>query len=385
MSEQICTKCTMDTTVPRITFDLDGVCNYCYLQNELELEYPIGPMGDLHLENLYGKIRVNKKNKQYDCIVGISGGRDSTYLLYHLTKEAGLNCLAVHFNDGFGNPVAGENMQKMTRKLGVDLRTISADWRESKDIKLACLKSSTPDLNLGVDLGLGAALYGVATAENIKYVFIGQSFRTEGIAPLEWNYLDGRYLEALHRKFGTIELRKWQPTNPGFHLNWQHLLYYTVFRRISVVAPLYYMNYVRSEVDKILLRELDWINPGAHYFDDLYQALLTHIVRRKFNIDRRKFNYAALVRSGQMTREEALNKIKSIYSVEDSKIISLCLKRLEITEDDLEFFINEPPKTFNDYPNLLTVIRRFSYFVKILTMLHIIPKSLYKKYCSGLI
>ena len=245
------------------------------------------------------------------------------------------------------------------------------------------VKASVPDLNLGVDLGLGAALYGAAASEGLRHVFIGQSFRTEGIAPLEWNYLDGRYLAAIHRKFGAVELRPWRANDPGFHLNWNHLFYYTVIRRIRVVTPFYNMDYVRSEVDEVLARELNWKDPGGHYFDDLFQALLTHVIRRKFNIDRRKFNYSALVRSGQMSRDDALSKIAGTYSVEDPKIISLCIKRLGITQDDLERFILAPPKFFWDYPNLLQPIRRLSWFIKILAEL--IPKSTYEKYCGGLI
>jgi len=372
----------MDTSVPRISFDSEGICNYCYFQSDLEVDYPIGPAGDKHLTKLYKKIRLQGRDKKYDCVVGLSGGRDSVYLLYHLTKTIGLRCLAVHFNDGFGNPIAGKNMQNITNKLNVDMRTISADWRESKDIKLTCLKSSTPDLNLGLDLGLAAALYGVAAAENLNYVFIGQSFRTEGVAPLEWNYLDGFYLEALHKKFGSVVLRPWKPNDPGFHLNWHHLLYYIVYRRIKVVTPFYYMNYVRTDVDEIIKREVGWVDPGAHYFDDLYQALLTHVLRRKFKIDRRKFNYSALIRSGQMSRDEALSRMESVYNVEDPKVISLCIKRLGITEVEFEELLATPPKTFRDYPNLLGIIRKFSFFIKIIALLHLVPKTTYRKYCS---
>jgi hypothetical protein len=179
------------------------------------------------------------------------------------------------------------------------------------------LKASTPDLNLATDLGVTAALYGVAAQENLKTIFVGQSFRTEGIAPLEWNYLDGRYLHAIHRRFGSIALRPWKPDDPGFHLDWNHLLYYSVFRGIRVITPYYFMNYVRTEVDQIIKDELGWVNTGAHYYDDLYQSLLTQILRTKFNIDRRIFNYSALIRSGQMTRQSGLDLTREVYAVED--------------------------------------------------------------------
>ena len=293
MNVRVCSRCVMDETVPRIRFDEKGICNFCKFQNLMEEEYRLdNPQTRQRLDAIYAKAKKQGKGKAYDCIVGISGGRDSTYLLYYLTREIGLRCLAVHFNDGFGNPTAGENMHKSVKKLNVDLRTISADWRESKDLKIACLKASTPDLNLATDIGLTAALYGVASSEFIQTVFVGHSFRTEGVAPLEWNYLAGLYLKAIQERFGVTPLRKWRPNDPGFHLNWNHLLYYSVFRRIRLVTPFYFIPYVRKDVDIVLKRELDWVNPGAHYFDDLYQALLTRVIRTKFCIDRRKFNYS---------------------------------------------------------------------------------------------
>lgn len=375
----------MDTSVPRISFDANGVCNFCHFHDLLEEEYPLDGSGTQQLERIYESNRAQGRGKEYDCVVGISGGRDSTYLLHHLTRNVGLRCLAVNFNDGFANPVAGENMRKATRKLGVKLRTISADWRESKDLKLACLKGSTPDLNLATDVGLGAALYGVAAAEGLRYIYVGQSFRTEGIAPLEWNYLDGRYLRAIHDRFGSIKLRPWKSDDPGFHLDWNHVFYYAVIRRIRAITPYYFMEYVREDVDKVLTTELDWVNPGAHYYDDLYQSLLSYVIRTKFGIDRRKFNYSALVRSGQMTREDGLDRLSGVNAVEDPKVIDLCIKRLGLTRDEFDAIIDTPPKTFWDYPNLVTLLRRFSFAVRMLSDAHVIPKSTYIKYCSGII
>jgi hypothetical protein len=276
-------------------------------------------------------------------------------------------------------------MKKTVGILGIPLRTISADWRESKDLKLSLLKASTPDLNLATDIGLTAALYGVAAQENLKAVFVGHSFRTEGIAPLEWNYLDGCYLHAIHSRFGSITLRQWKPNDPGFHLDWQHFLYYSVVRGIRVITPYYFMNYVRTEIDQIIKDELGWVNTGAHYFDDLYQSLLTQVVRNKFNIDRRIFNYSALIRSGQMTRQDGLDSTRDVYVVEDPEVISLCIKRLGLTQEEFDEIIATPGKTFWDYPNLLANIRRFSIVVRMLAHFKIIPKSTYAKYCGGMI
>lgn len=377
---QQCTRCIMDTTVPGITFSTKGECNFCKLHDKMANEFPLGEKGQAILSKLVEKIKASGKNKKYDCVLGISGGRDSSFTLHYAKKVLGLNPIAVHFNDGFGNPVAGENMVKACRKLGVELRTITSDWRESKDLKLAFLKASTPDMEEGTDIGIATALYGVAAKENIKYVLIGQSFRTEGIAPLSWNYLDGKYLKAVHKQFGTQALRPWKPEDPGFNLDIKEMFYYSVVKGIKTCPVLYYTDYVRKDVDALLERELDWKNPGAHYFDDLYQSIMAYVNRTKFNIDRRLFNYSALVRSGQMPRQEALDRVKDIYVIEDEKVISLCIKRLGITREEFDAIVSAPPKTFRDYPNNYSLIRMLKLPIYVASKLSILPGSAYDKY-----
>ena len=379
-SYQQCTRCIMDTTVPGITFAANGECNFCSLHDKMADEFPLGEKGKAILSQLVAKIKSAGKNNKYDCVLGISGGRDSSFTLYYAKKILGLNPIAVHFNDGFGNPIAGENMVKACKKLGVELRTITSDWRESKDLKLAFLKASTPDMEEGTDIGIATALYGVAAKENIKYVLIGQSFRTEGIAPLSWNYLDGKYLKAVHKQFGTQPLRPWKANDPGFNLDIREMFYYSIVRGIKTCPVLYYTDYVRKDVDELLVRELDWKNPGAHYFDDLYQSIMAYVNRTKFNIDRRLFNYSALIRSGQMPRQEALDRVKDIYVIEDEKVINLCIKRLGITREEFDQIVSAPPKTFRDYPNNYSLIRLLKFPIYVASKLSILPGSAYDKY-----
>lgn len=377
---RICTRCISDTTIPEIEFDARGECNFCKLHDKLEREYPLDERGKARFERTLDRIRRDGKGRAFDCVVGISGGRDSTYTLYLAKKDFGLRPLAVHFNDGFGNPVAGENMVKATERLGVELRTVTSDWRESKDLKLAFLKASVPELEEGTDLGIATALYGVATKEKVRHILIGQSFRTEGITPLTWNYLDGTYLRAVHARFGQVPLRPWRPEDPGFHLGPWQMFYYGVWKGIRVTLPLYQVRYVRKEAEAILQSELDWVNPGAHYFDDLYQSLIFYVYRLKFNIDRRKFNYSALVRSGQMTREEALERVKHVYVIEDPKVIDLCIKRLGITRETFEEYLALPPKTFLDYPSSYRWLRWAKPLVWLASRAGIVPKVTYDKY-----
>jgi hypothetical protein len=376
---QVCTRCIIDDTVPGASFDSQGICAYCRLHDEMDALYPLTPEGEARKMALVERVRQSGRGGEFDCIVGISGGRDSTYLL-HLTVQLGLRPLAVHFNDGFGNPVAGENMAKATERLGVKLLTITSDWRESKDLKIACLRASVPNANMSTDLGLAAALFGAAARHKLKYVLIGQSFRTEGIAPLPWNYLDGKHLAAIHKRFGSRDLRPWHPTDPGFHLGSRELFYYLIVRRIRTVPLLYYHNYVRADIDQLLKSELGWVNPGAHYFDDLYQALLQQLQRVKFNMDRRKFNYSALVRSGQMSRETALAHTREVYALEDPKVIDLCIKRLGLKRADYEEILANPPKTFRDYPSGYDMLVRFRPLIRAMAAMNLVPKSTYLKY-----
>ena len=377
---QICTRCIVDTTVPGHNFDANGLCSYCRMQEHLEREHPLTPGGSKNLDAIIKDVKKKGNGNTYDCVVGVSGGRDSTYCLWVLKKVFGLNPLAVHFNDGFGNPVAGENMHNATKKLGIELRTITSDWRESKDLRIAFLKASTPDLGTPTDIGIANALYNVAVKENIKYIIIGQSFRTEGIAPLEWNYLDGRYLLDVHRKFGKVALRKWQPSDGGFNLTTRHMFYYAIMKGIKTVPIFYDMPYVRSEVDKIIMEELGWVNPGAHYFDDLYQSLMTYVLRTKFNIDRRRYNYSALIRSGQMERSRAKELLKEVYVIEDPAVINLCIKRLGLTREEFDQYMQLAPRTFRDYNTSYGLIKLFRIPIKIASQLNIIPSTTYAKY-----
>ncbi|WP_317128180.1 N-acetyl sugar amidotransferase [Hymenobacter persicinus] len=379
-SPQCCIRCIMDTTVPGITFDAAGECNFCALHDKLDRAFPLGAAGRQKVQELAADIKRLGRGRKYDCILGVSGGRDSSYTLWYCVTQLGLRPLAVHFNDGFGNPVAGENMVTACRKLGVELRTITSDWRESKDLKLAFLKASTPDMEEGTDLGIATALYGVAAREGVQRIIIGQSFRTEGIAPLSWNFLDGKYLKAVHRQFGTVPLRPWTPNDPGFNLGLKEMFYYTFVRRIKTVTLLYHVDYVRTEVDALLERELSWQNPGAHYFDDLYQSVIYYLNRTKFNIDRRLFNYSALVRSGQMPREVALARVAQINSIEDERVINLCIKRLGLTRAEFDRIVAAPPRTFRDYPNNYGLIRLLRWPIKVFSRLNLLPESAYDKY-----
>ena len=380
MTNQFCKRCIQDLSVPGIKFDTSGVCNYCHLHDLMEKEYPNDHRGEKKLNALFKTIKKTGGNKKHQCVLGISGGRDSSFLLWLLVKKWKLNPLAVHFNDGFDNPTAGENMLKACKKLNVDLITVTSHWKEAKDLKIDFLKASTPDLNIGTDIGIASALYGVSTKYNIKHILLAQSFRTEGIKPLPWSYFDGDYLRNVHTIFENVPLSPFSPERPGYHLGIKELMYYCIVKGISVWIPLYYYPYIRKEAENILKEELSWIYPGAHYFDDLYHSLIKYIHRMKFNIDLNMNSDSALVRSGQMSRETALTRKKRIYHIEDEDIIRLCLKRLDLSKMELEDYLAIPVKTFKDYPTSWNTIKKLKLPIKILSGWGLLPKVTYRKY-----
>ena len=380
IKDQTCKRCIQDLSVPGIYFDSKGICNFCHLHDSMDEEYPNDYRGKKKLDSLLRRLKQSSKNKKYNCVLGLSGGRDSSFLLWLLVKKWRLNPLAVHFNDGFDHPVAGENMLKACKKLNVDLITVTSHWKEAKDLKIDFLKASTPDLNLGTDIGIAAALYGMSVKHNIKHILLAQSFRTEGIKPLHWSYFDGDYLRNVHNIFGTVPLSPFLPERPGFHLGVKELMYYSLVRKIFVWTPLYYYPYVRKNAEDILKEDLSWVYPGAHYFDDLYHSLIKYIHRVKFNIDLNMNSDSALVRSGQMSRETALIRKKKIYHIEDEDTIRLCLKRLNLSKTEFEDYMAIPTKTFKDYPTSWNKIKNLKFFIRILSHWNLLPKVTYKKY-----
>lgn len=377
---QRCTRCISDSTCPGISFDKEGICNFCHLHDKWAAMYPNDTRGEIHLQAMIQKMKYDGKGKKFDCAIGISGGRDSTYVLHLTVKKYGLRPIAVHFNDGFDNPVGGENMVNVTRKLSVELRTITSDWREAKDLKISFLKASVPEMNEGTDVGIAAACFGVAHKEKIKHIIYGQSFRTEGVKPISWSYMVGDYMNDVQQKFGSVKLRPWKPDDPNYHLGWKELFYYTILKGMKVYSPLYYENYVRKEAEEIIKTEYNWVYPGAHYFDDLYWALITYVHRVKFNIDFRLNAYSALIRDGQMDRQAAFEAVKKPYVMEDPRIIDLCLKRLGISREDFDGWIKLPPKTFHDYNTGYNLMKAFKPAIKLVTKLGIMPEIVYDKY-----
>ena len=374
-TKNICKRCILDTTVHDIWFDESGECKYCKIHDELDKIHPLGPGLEIELDQMINKIKKAGKNKSYDCIVGLSGGRDSTYTLLK-AKQLGLRPLAVHFDNGWNTDISVSNIKKACEKLDVDLFTVVADWEEFKDLQVAFLKSSTPDADIPTDYAIYSVLYNIANKEGIKYILNGHSFRTEGTSPISWTYMDPLYVNNVHKKFGKIK-----KITSFAHMSVLKLQYYIWVRGIREFRLMEFIDYNKKKVDVILKDELDWEYYGGHHHENHYTKFFqSYYLPKKFNIDKRKTELSALIRSGQIDREEALNEIQSHPYHFDQETVDYAINKLDISPKKWDEIMNMPIKSHNDYKTLLPLIRTMKMPIKLATKMKVLPKILYLKY-----
>jgi len=375
-ANKICTRCVMDDTVSGITYDEKGECTFCKMHDDLETKFPLNEETPQKLQDIVDKIKQDGRAKQYDCILGVSGGRDSTYTLYNAVK-LGLRPLAVHFDNGWNSEIAVQNIKNATEILGVDLHTHVADWEEFKDLQRSFLFASVPDAEVPTDWVIFSVLFKEAKENNVKYIIHGHSFRTEGTSPLAWTYMDGRYIHDIQKIFGTIKLKSFP------NMNLLKYLYYSFIKRIKQIRFLYYLPYNEKEVFKILENELGWKNYGDKHHESKYTAFFqSYILTRKFNIDKRKLHYSAKVRNRQLSREEALKVIATDPFTGGIELLNYCLKKLDFSHDEFEKIMNEKPKLFLEYKSYYTLVKIMKKPIKWGTDVGIIPDTVYRKYFS---
>ncbi len=357
MTYQICTRCVMDTTVEEITFDASGVCSFChYVDTMLRPRWFLNEEGRKRLDQIIQKIKEHGKNKEYDCVIGLSGGVDSSYLAYLATKKFGLRPLVFHVDGGWNSELATKNIEQIVKKLDIDLFTHVVDWEEMRDLQLAFLKSGVVNQDVPQDHAFFAMLYRYATQYGIKYVLTGSNFATESIMPRSWAYdaMDLKHLQTIHRRFGRIKLKTF-PTVSFF----QYYLYYPFIKKMVIVKPLNYMTYVKADAMSLLQKELGWRYYGCKHgesrFTNFYQ---TYFLPVRFGFDKRRAHLSSLVLSGQVSRDEALKELQTLpydwMEVEDVK--RFVAKKLGISLDELEGYIHQPKKTHKDYRSNETAI-----------------------------
>jgi N-acetyl sugar amidotransferase len=376
MSQKVCSRCISDITMEEICFDNKGVCNFCHTHDTFIELHPNNKNQSELLDKIIVKLKSEGKNKEYDCIIGLSGGVDSTYLLYWAVQR-GLRPLAVSFDNGWNTEIAVSNIRKATTKLGVDLHTIIADWEEMKELQRAFLEASVSDADAPTDYAIYSLFYREAIKFGVKYSLNGHSFRAEGSVPKSWSYFDGRYVKSVLRKFYPGRRIKSFPI-----MSMTSFIYYVIFRRIRDVRVFDYIPYDKEDARLIITRELDWVDYGGHHHENIFTRWFqSYYLPKKFNIDKRKVELSAQIRTGTISREQGLSIVEKTYPyLEDD--VKYVTKKLGYSKPEMNAIMNAPTYSYQDYPTYIGLIKRFRVFIKIAASLNLVPRVLYEKYAK---
>jgi N-acetyl sugar amidotransferase len=373
---KICTGCIYDESVPAISFDETGLCNYCEMIKNLTTQYSTGSeKGEVEFQRIIETIKNDGKKRKYDCVVGVSGGTDSSFMIVKAI-EWGLRPLAVHYDNTWNTSIATENIRKVLGKLNVDLYTHVVDNRESDDIFLSFFKANVPEIDGPTDIALAETLYRAAAKHKVKYILEGHSFITEGVSPLASAYVDGGYIENVHKQYGKIKMKTFPNMDFLSFMKWI-LLY-----RIKKVRPLWYIKYSKDEARDMLEKEYGWKYYGGHHLENRMTAF-NHSVYfpQKFGIDQRNNSLSAAVRNGSMGREEALQEYSKPPFVEP-ELVEYFTKRLGLSAEEYEATMAGPRKSFRDYKTYKRRFERLRPLFLILAKLNLVPMSFYIKYTS---
>lgn len=347
---QQCTRCVMDTTDTEIVFDQSGCCNHCTECFEKISKLPYkSKNSDKILSRLIEQIKQSGKNKEYDCVLGISGGCDSCYAAV-LAHGFGLRVLAVHMDNGWDTEISVSNIKNVIEKLGFSYQSHVLDWEEFKGIQLAFLKASVPEIETPTDIAIQGVLHKVAAKYNIKYIISGSNYATEGILPKSWHYnsKDVKYLKSINKQFGNKKLK----TFPTFSALEE--IYYKYVKGIRIIYLLNYLSYNKKEAIEILKQNFSWKYYEKKHHESTYTGFVqSYILPKKFKIDYRISTSSSKICSGTITREEALQELtKEFYDpVKAEEEKEYACKKLGITKKEFDAMMTQPPKTYKDYAN----------------------------------
>jgi N-acetyl sugar amidotransferase len=377
---QQCVRCVMDTSDLEIEFDENGICNHCKGYDKIAKNEVISSdKREAELNKIINKIKKNGQGNKYDCLIGLSGGVDSSYVAY-LAKEYGLRPLAVHLDNGWNSEIAVKNIENIITKTGFDLYTIVVNWEEFRDIQLSYLKASVVDIEVISDHAIVATMYKLAKKYNIRYILAGTNVVTEAILPRTWIYDKGdlRNLKDIHNKYGKIKLKTY-PT-----LGFLSRLYSTILLNIEFISILNYVDYNKVKAKETLLKELNWRDYGGkHYestFTKFYQA---YILPTKFNIDKRKAHLSTLICSNQITRKEALAELaKPLYTEKEiEQDLSYVLKKFGLTMSEWDDIMKMERKPHTAFKNDASLRRNYFKFLnKTYSVRLFVKKLLHKEF-----
>lgn len=368
---QLCNRCVMDTSDPEISFDNLGVCSHCHTYDKI-IRSPIyiKKREDGSLGALVDRIKRHGVGKKYDCIIGVSGGVDSTYVAY-LTKEYGLRALAVHLDNGWNSELAVSNIEKTLKKLNIDLYTYVLDWDEFRDLQLSFLKASVPDAEIPTDHAIIALLYMMAAREGVRYILTGQNVSTESAGVPAWSqgHSDWLYIRSIHQLFGNIPLHSFP------HYGLLKFVYYTLLNRIKLIPILDYVNYNKKDVIQLLNDNLCWKYYGGKHHESIYTRFYRgHYLPQKFGFDKRREDLSSLIWSGQISREDALKELNTDTYDPDlqEQDKTFVIKKFNITNDGFQVIMNTLPRSFYYYPSYKKYLYKYRYLIN---LYHILKSS----------
>ena len=356
---QICNKCIMDTSDSNILFDEDGVCDYCRNYDTVILpNWHTCRRGKAELMQLAEKIKNDSKGKTFDCIIGLSGGLDSSYVAYVAKEIMGLRPLLFHVDAGWNTDKAVGNIEKLCNGLGLDLFTEVINWEEMKDLQVAFLKSQIADQDLPQDYAFFSGLYLFAKKHKIKYVLTGGNFSTEcGREPEKWGGcpgIDTLLVKDIHTQFGKRPLK----TFPLVDIL-SYKLYYRYILGMKVFKPLNLIPYIKADAEKLLVEKFGW-EPFQHkhhesrftrFYEDFW-------LPRKFGFEKRRAHFSSLILTGQMTRDKSLDRISKPELSEEflQKEFDYVADKLDLTREELQEIFDGQNKTFHEYKNKIKLI-----------------------------
>lgn len=374
----ICSRCIFDSSVPGISFDGENICNYCREVDRLAAELGTRQKkGSAALQKIINEIKSDGRGKRYDCVIGISGGTDSSYLLLKAV-EWGLRPLAVHYDNTWNTAVATENIRKVTTALRIDLHTYVVNNKEIDSIKLAYLRAGVQEFDTDTDLAFVQVLRQAAAKNGIKYILEGHSFIAEGISPANNNYFDGGYIASIVKRFGGIKIK----TYPLMTF-WQFMKWVLIYRQ-KFIRPFWYISHSKEEARRVLSARTGWTYYGGHHLENRASCFAHTVwIPQRFNTDYRNLSLAASVRAGLLSREDAL-RVYQTPITPDPELIAYVKKRLSLSDEAYERLMAGQKRTFREFK---TYKRRFEllrplFFV--LAKANLVPKTFYTKYCFPL-
>lgn len=341
---KVCNRCLMDETDPQITFDENGYCNHCTKYFETAKTVLFSRPA---LDGVVDKIKKVQKGNKFDCVLGLSGGTDSSYVAY-LAKELGLRTLLVHFDNGWNTPESNINVEAVVKGTNFEIITKTCDLEEYRDLQLAYLKSGVRNIEVITDHAIQATIFKIANEYDVKYLLRGTNLTTEGILPRIWGhrYNDLTNMKSIHSKHGSMKLKTY-PSMSLLNFSWQ-----IIVKGVKTVSPLNYLDYNRQKAIETLQSEWGYVDYGGKHCESILTRFFqNYILPTRWGIDKRRAHLSSLICSNQITRAKALEILKTPQYTEEEyrRDREVFIKKLRITDDELDYYLQLPKKKHEDY------------------------------------